>query len=70
MIGYLLAGFFGIAIISIGLICAPVSLLTINLFTGISLDSYKYSYIGQILGNLKDELYKISYAAQNYSIFL
>lgn len=49
MLGYLLSGLFGIACAIIGLICAPFSLMSVNIFAGFTAEAFEISGVGMNL---------------------
>jgi hypothetical protein len=43
LLGYILAGFFGIACCAMGFLSGPFSLISINIFASITAESFKIS---------------------------
>ena len=69
LIGYGLGGFFGVGMVALGYIAVPITQLSINLFAGLLENAHKMATVGRIYGKMRDELYKIAWAARNYIIF-
>ena len=69
LLGYILAGFFGIACCAMGFLSGPFSLVTVNCFACFSAEAVKMSSLGCIFNDAKETLYKHAWAARNFSIF-
>lgn len=70
LIVYSIAGFYGIGLCALGLLCTPVTLLSINFLAGISSDAYKFTKTAKTYGVIIDRIYKMAWASRNYSIYL
>lgn len=69
LLGYALGGFFGIGMIALGYMAVPITLLSVNLFAGMMENAHRMATIGRVFGKMRDDLYKMAWAARNYSIF-
>lgn len=70
LLSYIIGGFIGIALTGLGLVCTPVTLLSINFLGGIASDSYKMAELSHLNLQLLDKLYKILWPSRNYGIFI
>jgi len=70
LIGYVTAGFYGVALVGIGILTSSVTVCSIYFLSTHSRDSFNLAVLVDFYGELKDLLYKISWAARNYAIFV
>ncbi|KAL4465975.1 hypothetical protein ABPG74_004212 [Tetrahymena malaccensis] len=68
MLGYLLCGMFGVACAICGLICAPFSLMSVNIFSGFTAEAFEISGVGYIK-SMRQKLFGYSWASRNFSIY-
>ncbi|EGR27842.1 proton-pumping vacuolar pyrophosphatase, putative [Ichthyophthirius multifiliis] len=69
LIGYLLAGFFGIACCAMGLITGPFCLISINIFAGFTSEAFAMSAVGCVFNEVRNKVYQLAWTTKNYSIF-
>jgi len=56
MLGYLLSGLFGIACCILGLLSAPFTLMSLNIFAGFAAEAYEISGIGKFRNKAKQSV--------------
>ncbi len=70
ILSFVIAGFYGIGIMAIGLMGIPITMLAINYIGGITTQAFQFSKVARVYGDLTDRLYKISWTSKNYGIYV
>lgn len=70
LIAYLIGGFFGIAMLGSGLVCTPITLLSINFMGGVASDAFLFAKIARVYGRLTDRLFKVAWPSRNYAVYI